>query len=139
MMLDLAGELADGTVTTWAGMNALERHIIPRITKAAAGAGRAAPQVIASLPVAVTAHPDELRTEIAQRYAMAEQSPPYQAILDKGGLAGVAEAAIVGDEAEVLAEVKRFADIGVTEFVPVPFADPETRSRTTQLLCSMTA
>src|ERR1700730_6575505 len=41
-MLDLAGELADGTVTTWTGPKTVERQIIPRITRAAAAARPAA-------------------------------------------------------------------------------------------------
>ena len=43
-MLDLAGELTDGTVTAWTGPKAVERQIVPRITKAAEKAGRSAPQ-----------------------------------------------------------------------------------------------
>jgi alkanesulfonate monooxygenase SsuD/methylene tetrahydromethanopterin reductase-like flavin-dependent oxidoreductase (luciferase family) len=75
---------------------------------------------------------------VAQRYAMAEQSPPYQAILAKGGVAGVAQASLIGDETEVLAQLRRLAEIGVSEFVASPFGDPETRTRTTALLSSLT-
>jgi F420-dependent oxidoreductase-like protein len=136
LMLDLAGELADGTLTAWASPQALQRYVIPRIAEAAAG--RPAPQIIASLPVAVTVSPDAARSEIAHRYAMVEHEPAYQAVLAKGGVGGVAEASIIGDEAEVLARVRDFADIGVTEFVAGPFGDPETRTRTMALLTSLT-
>jgi alkanesulfonate monooxygenase SsuD/methylene tetrahydromethanopterin reductase-like flavin-dependent oxidoreductase (luciferase family) len=69
---------------------------------------------------------------------MVEHEPAYQATLAKGGVGGVAEASIIGDEAEVLARVRGFADIGVTEFVAGPFGDAETRTRTMALLTSLT-
>jgi F420-dependent oxidoreductase-like protein len=138
LMLDIAGELTGGTITSWAGPRALEHHVIPRITKAAAAAGRPAPQIIAGLPVAVTAEPQAARAEIAAAYAMAEKTPAYQAILAKDGASGVADVSIVGDEADTTEQLHRFADIGVTEFVASPFGATETRSRTVDLLRSLT-
>ncbi|MCW2686852.1 MAG: Luciferase family protein [Mycobacterium sp.] len=136
LMLDLAGELTDGTVTSWAGPRALENDIIPRITKAAAGACRPAPQIIAGLPVAVTSDPDSVRAQLAQTYQMAEQTPAYRAILAKEGAAGVADVSIVGDEQEVTARLRRFADVGVSEFVGSPHGDADTRARTVEFLAA---
>src|SRR5580658_2633572 len=53
-MLRLAGRLSDGTVTWMTGPKTLERQVVPRITAAAAEAGRPGPRVIAGLPVCVT-------------------------------------------------------------------------------------
>ena len=50
LMLKLAGEVADGTITYWANERALTEHIVPRITRAAAAAGRPAPRVVVGLP-----------------------------------------------------------------------------------------
>jgi F420-dependent oxidoreductase-like protein len=136
LMLDVAGELTDGTVTSWTGPKALEQHVIPRISKAAAGAGRPAPQIIAGLPVAVTSDPDAVRAEIAATYSMAEQTPAYQAVLAKEGAGGVADVSIIGSEAQVQARLRRFADIGVTEFVASPFGDATTRARTAKTLAA---
>jgi F420-dependent oxidoreductase-like protein len=136
LMLDLAGELADGTITSWAGPRALEDHVIPRITKAAKAAGRPAPQVIANLPVSVSAFPDATRDKIVAAYSMAEEAPSYKDMLAKSGASGVAEAAIIGIEAEVSAQLQRFADIGVSEFVATPFGDREMRARTLELLAA---
>src|ERR1700712_1785969 len=54
-MLQLAGELTDGTITYWANERAIGEHIVPGITAAAEGAARPAPRVVVGLPVAVVA------------------------------------------------------------------------------------
>src|SRR3712207_1238872 len=53
-MLELAGSLTDGTATWMTGPRTLETHIVPSISKAAEGAGRGAPRVVAALPVCVS-------------------------------------------------------------------------------------
>lgn len=138
-MLDLAGELADGTVTSWAGPRALEEHIIPRITKAAAQAGRPSPGVIAGLPVIVTSDSDSARALVATDFAIADGAPAYRAILDREGVASVADVCLIGDEDTVASQLRRFADIGVTEFVGSPLGDPATSQRTTELLTALAA
>ncbi len=44
MMLQVAGEVADGTITYWANERAVAEHIVPRITRAAESAGRPSPR-----------------------------------------------------------------------------------------------
>lgn len=138
VMLDLAGRRTDGTITTWTGPRALAEHIVPRITSAAESAGRPAPQVIAGLPVVVTHEPDAVRGQLAESFAFAGQAPAYRAILDREGVDGPADVSIVGDEATVLAGLKRFADAGATEFAAVPMGDAATIARTTELLTTLT-
>ena len=53
-MLKLAGRVADGTVTWMTGTATIGDHIVPTITAAAEAAGRPAPRVVVSLPIAVT-------------------------------------------------------------------------------------
>lgn len=55
VMLQLAGELADGTVLWMADERAIGDHIAPKITKAAADAGRPAPRIVAGIPVCLCA------------------------------------------------------------------------------------
>ena len=43
LMLRVAGEVADGTITYWANERAVAKHIVPRITRAAEQAGRPRP------------------------------------------------------------------------------------------------
>ena len=53
-MLDLAGRVADGTITWCTGPVVLERQIVPLLGAAARDAGRAAPHVVVALPTIVT-------------------------------------------------------------------------------------
>src|SRR5581483_7667868 len=53
-MLELAGGVADGTVTWMTGPDTLATHTVPTITHAAEAAGRPAPRIAAGLPVLVT-------------------------------------------------------------------------------------
>lgn len=141
-MLDLAGELTDGTITSWAGPKALEQHIIPRLNRAAAGAGRPVPQVIAGLPVVLTSDPQPARDALAADFDIAGQAPAYRAVLDKEGAAGIGDVCIVGDEADIEKRLRRFAEIGVTEFVASPKAvsssgGAATVAKTTEFLASL--
>jgi anti-anti-sigma factor len=52
--LRISGESADGTLPFLAGPKALEQHIIPVLTRPAAGAGRPAPRVIVTVPAVGT-------------------------------------------------------------------------------------
>src|SRR6476469_6467592 len=55
VMLQIAGERADGTVLWMADEKAIGDHIAPKITKAAADAGRPPPRIVAGIPVCLCA------------------------------------------------------------------------------------
>lgn len=137
VMLRIAGELADGTVTVWAGRRLLEEYVVPTITEAATAAGRARPRVAASLPVLVTSDPDGARDDLAARFAVAAQLPAYRAVLERGGESGPAEVALVGDEAEVERGLRRLFEAGVTDVLATVHGDVEDRRRTTAYLGSL--
>lgn len=117
MMLRIAGELADGTVTWMTGPKTLANHVVPRINSAAEGAGRPKPRVIASLPVAVTDDPDAARQTAAKLFEMYGQLPNYRRMLDREGASGPSEVALVGNEADVERQIRAIADTGATDFV----------------------
>lgn len=133
-MLELAGAMADGTVTAWAGPRALAEHVVPTITAAAAAAGRPAPRVIANVLASVTADPDAARQDAAARFGAAAQLPSYRAVFDRDGHEGPADAAVVGDEDAVAAGLTALVDAGATEVLVSVFGRPEERSRTLALL-----
>ncbi len=114
VMLRLAGEHTDGTILWMTGAKTVGEHVVPRITKAAADAGRPAPRVVASLPVAVTDDPDGARAQAAEAFSIYGTLPSYRAMLDREGAAGPADVAIVGDEATVTAGIRSMADAGTT-------------------------
>jgi F420-dependent oxidoreductase-like protein len=138
-MLRVAGELTDGTIVTWAGPRALGEHVVPRLTAAAEGAGRPAPRVVLSLPVAVTGDEGGARAWVVERFGMAGDLPSYRAVLDREGASGVADVVVAGDEAAVARRLRALADAGATELVAVPYGPPEQVSRTLEVLAGLDA
>ena len=115
-MLEVAGRLADGTITWMAGPRALETHIIPRIRAAAAAAGRPEPRIVASFPIALTSKPEEARTRLARSVEAYGQLPSYRRMLDIEGAPHPADIALLGDEAALRAQLSHLRGIGVTDF-----------------------
>ncbi len=117
VMLQLAGELADGTVLWMADERAIGDHIAPKISKAAADAGRPSPRIVAGIPVCLCVPSEvEAAKERANRIlGEAEVSPNYQRLLERGDARDVGDLCAAGDESAILARMRRFADAGVTD------------------------
>ncbi len=111
-MLKIAAQMADGTNTWMVGPKTMGEHIMPSLHDA----GNADPTVVAGLPIVLTTKVDEARATIAEQLAIYGQLPSYRAMLDREGAAGPADIAIVGDENTLRGEIKRFEDLGVTDF-----------------------
>jgi len=142
-MLRVAGELTDGTILWMANARAVDTHVAPKITAAATAAGRPAPRIVAGLPVAVHDDADEARATAAKDFANYGVLPNYRRILDIGGAPGPGDAAIVGDETAVTAQIQSLFDAGVTDLWAAPFPVGEDRSasrhRTRALLKELAA
>ena len=138
-MLRVTAALADGTLTWCTGPVTLAEHTIPTITAAAEEFGRPAPRVIAALPVCVTADVEGATARAAEVFAAYGALPSYRAMLDREGVAGPADIAIIGSAGEVQDRIGALAGIGVTDFAAVEFgATPQeaadTREALTRLL-----
>jgi F420-dependent oxidoreductase-like protein len=136
-MLRLAGSTTDGTITWMTGPRTISDHINPTMHAAATAAGRPTPQTAAGIPICVTNDIEAARQRAAKEFAIYGQLPSYRAVLDREGAAGPADIAAIGDERTVAAEVKRFADAGVTELVANVFGSAEEVARTRELLASL--
>ncbi len=139
-MLKLAGRMADGTATWMGGPRYLRETAIPTITAAATEAGRPAPRIVSGFPVAVTNMRDEALAAAAKDFANYGQLPSYRAVLDREGVEGPGDIAIVGDEATVRARLKELAEIGVTDLNASAFrvpGDDEVLGRTWDFLASV--
>jgi F420-dependent oxidoreductase-like protein len=136
-MLELAGSVADGTVTWMTGPATIESHIVPTITAAAERAGRPAPRIGVGLPVCVTDDVAGARERAASLFEMYGTLPSYRAMLDKEGAGGPADVVVVGDEDAVRAQVEHLAAVGTTDFVANVFGSAEERARTRALLRSL--
>ncbi|CAN5677562.1 LLM class F420-dependent oxidoreductase [soil metagenome] len=117
VMLQIAGELADGTVLWMADERAIGDHIAPRINKAADNAGRPAPRIVAGIPVCLCANSeiDSAKERANRILSEAETSPNYQKLLDRGDARNVGDLCAAGDPGSILARFKQFADAGVTD------------------------
>ncbi len=127
-LLRVAGQHAAGTITWMANAKAIEEHVAPLIGKAASDAGRPDPRIVAGLPVAVHDDTAEARSAAAEQFVIYGQLPNYQRILERGGAGSPAEAAIVGDEAEVTAQIRALFDAGATDLWAAPFPVGDGRS-----------
>ena len=138
-MLALAGRLADGTVTWMAGPTYLEGTVLPAITHAAEAAGRPQPRIIASVPVIVTADADAGRERIDHAYGFYTDLPSYRRVIEGSGAKSPADVSPIGDEAEVVRQLQRLRDLGVSDFIAIAEGvDRDARARTYDFLKSLT-
>ncbi len=133
-MLKLAATMADGTNTWMVGPKTMDNHILKSLREA----GSADPTVVAGLPIVLTTNVDAAREAIAENLTIYGQLPSYRAMLDREGAAGPADIAIVGDENTLRGEIKRFEDMGVSDFnaAIVPVEEGATE-RTMEFLASL--
>ncbi|CAM2737119.1 LLM class F420-dependent oxidoreductase [Skermania piniformis] len=117
VMLRIAGEQADGTVLWMADERAIAEHVVPKIGKAAADAGRPAPRIVAGLPVCLCTpgEVDEARARANRILGEAEVSPNYQRLLEQGDARNIGDLCIAGDQATIVAGLRRYADAGATD------------------------
>jgi len=118
VMLRIAGERADGTVLWMADERAIAEHVVPRITKAAAGVGRPAPRIVAGVAVCLcdTAEVDAARERANRLLGHAEYSPNYQRLLEHGDADDVGDMAALGTEADIERRLRSYAAAGTTDF-----------------------
>lgn len=146
VMLRIAGEHAAGTILWMADERAIGEHVVPRITKAATGAGRPAPRVVAAVPVALCPN-----SEVAAARELADEtlghaaySPNYLRLLQHGDAADIGEVLAAGEESAIRERLAGFRDAGVTDLaarvVPLgstPAARAESRQRTQAFLATL--
>lgn len=137
-MLQLAGELADGTVTYMTGLRTLESHIVPRIRSAAEKAGRPAPRVVAGgIPMALTNDVEAARATIQEQFGGYGDLPTYSRMLEMEGASKVADIAAVGDEAALEQFLARLESTGATDLMAsLAAVDDDAIERTTDFLAN---
>jgi 5,10-methylenetetrahydromethanopterin reductase len=140
-MLGLAGREAAGTITWMTGPKTLREHTIPRLREAAAAAARPAPRVVCGLPVALTADAAAARARAERAFQVYGGLPSYRAMMDREGVEGPANLAIVGDEKAIADQMAELEGIGVTDFLaaifPVGDDAPASVARTRAFLADL--
>ena len=139
-MLAMAGGRTDGTILWLSGPRTVEQRIAPAVRAAAEAAGRPAPRIVASVPVAVTDDVDGVRGLVAAVLDNYNHLPSYREVMDLEGAAGPEDVSIIGDEDHVRAELARFAAAGTTDFAAVEIGvDDAGIARTRALLRDLAA
>ena len=134
-MLQLAGERTDGSILWLSGPKAIADQIKPALDRAAAGAGRPTPRIVASVPVCVTSKPDDVKGFVAAMLAGYNDLPSYRGVMDTEGAGGPADVSLIGTEDEVRAGLDAFAAAGATDFAAVELIiDPNDATPTRDAL-----
>jgi 5,10-methylenetetrahydromethanopterin reductase len=133
-MLELAGARCDGTITWMTGPATLAGHTVPTLAGAARRAGREAPRVVVGVPVCVTSDSSTARDRAAQAYRAYGRLPSYRAMLDREGLDGPADLALIGGEDEVRQRLVGYAQAGTTDLAASEFGPTVTDRRRTRAL-----
>jgi F420-dependent oxidoreductase-like protein len=146
VMLRLAGEQTAGTILWMADERAIAEHVVPRIAKAAEGAGRPPPRIVAGIPVCLCSKDevDDARARANQLLGHAEYSPNYERLLEHGDAADVGDILAAGDESAIVERLRSFCDAGATDLsmrvLPLGrdrAARIESKRRTTAFLASL--
>jgi F420-dependent oxidoreductase-like protein len=135
-MLRLAGSQADGTVTWLAGVETVIAHILPRLVAAAEAGGRPPPRSVVMLPIAITADRTRVASEIDTAFELFARQPSYQTVMAREQATVPSQVSIVGTAGFVADQLGRLADRGVTDFVAIPFGDPDERTQTVEAVLS---
>ena len=136
-MLELVGKKADGTSTWMTGPKTIQDHVTPVINEAAEKAGRPQPQVVAAVPVCISAD-----REAAQEYAKRDfgfygDLPSYRAMLDREGLENSWDIALAGSYEEVAEGLQGYADAGATQVVAAVYGPDESKQETISQLAEL--
>lgn len=136
-MLDLAGRASDGTLTWMTGPHALRRDVVPVLERSADDAGRPPPRVIVGIPVCVTDDHDAARARLAPMMERVATMPSYARKVAAEGVDEPVDLVVLGDDAEVVGQLSRFAEAGMTELCANVVGTPDERARTRALLVSL--
>ncbi|MFE5125070.1 LLM class F420-dependent oxidoreductase [Streptomyces sp. NPDC056669] len=137
-MLKLAAERTEGTVLWMSGSATVRDHVVPTITAAAQAAGRPTPRVVCMLPVGVTNDPESAYARATMAFRTYGSLPSYRAMIDREGVAGPADLAVIGDEDAVGTKLGELAKAGITDFVALEFLTGADAVRTRTFLGSLT-
>jgi F420-dependent oxidoreductase-like protein len=138
-MLDLAGRLADGTVTWMTGVSTLRKDVVPRLRAAAEAAARPAPRVVVGIPVCVTDDTAGARQRLAPGMAGTARMASYARMIAAEGVSEAVDIALIGNEDAVAERIDALGGAGMTELLANVLGDPDERARSRAFLASLNA
>lgn len=137
-MLKLSARYADGTILWMTGKTTVRDHTAPVMQEAAEAAGRPKPRIIAGVPILCTDDVAAGRARAADQFAVYGTLPSYRAMLDREGLAGPEDFAVIGDEDTVGEQLQGLVDAGVDDIICSEFGSgPADAERTRACLAAL--
>ena len=131
LMLDVAGQYAQGTFTWMTGARTLSALTVPRLAAAAKAASRPVPRVVTGLPIALVADTEIARERARSQFEFYGRLPSYRHMLDREGVVDAGDMALLGDEGALERALQSLTHAGVTDFAALPFdAEEGARART---------
>ena len=138
-MLGVCGRRTAGTITWMTGPHTIRDHVVPTLTAAADSVGREAPRVVALLPVHVTDDVSAGRARATRTLGIYGTMPSYRAMLDREGLTGPEEYALIGSEDAVRDGLEAYQAAGVTDLGIAVAAGADDRDRTREFVAGVVA
>ena len=93
--------------------------------------------MVAGFPVCVTDDAATARERAAKDLVVYGTLPSYRAMLDREGLGGPEDIAVIGSAAEVSDRINALADCGVTSFAGSAFGTLDEQAATRETLISL--
>lgn len=138
--LRVAGARTAGTSLAWVGPRTVAGHIVPTMSDAAERAGRAAPRILATLPICVTSEPGPARERLAQTADWYATLPSYAAMFEREQLVEPVDIALIGTADEVEERLHGLAASGITDFAASELGTtPDEWAATRELLVRVAA
>jgi F420-dependent oxidoreductase-like protein len=138
LMLDVAGELADGVALWMCSPAYIAGEVVPRVRAARERVGKTMDgfEILAAFDASLTTNVEGARGIFRGRFQRYASLPSYRRVLDVGGFADelargeitdatLHEMAALGDERAVRETVRRYRDAGCTLPLVGPFAQHE--------------
>jgi F420-dependent oxidoreductase-like protein len=130
---ELCGELADGAISWMCPLKYLTGTALPALQRGADGAGRAAPPLVAHVPIAVTTDREAARAMAREQVGYYAQVPNYQGMFAAAGYDVtdgysdelLDDLVVSGTEEEVAAGLRRWAAAGIGEILAQPLHGPD--------------
>ncbi|MGI9623347.1 MAG: TIGR03564 family F420-dependent LLM class oxidoreductase [Acidimicrobiales bacterium] len=136
-MLELTGELADGTITWMTGPTTIAEHTRPTINAGAAAGDRPEPRVVTAVPTCITDDVDAVTDQAETDFGFYASLPSYRAMLEREGLDKASGLALVGSFDQVAEGLERYVDAGATTVVASVFGPSDDRRRTVSELSAL--
>ena len=136
-LLQVASKYSAGTILWMANAASIRDHVAPNLASADGDGTR----IVAGLPVCVTDDVVAARATAARVFEVYGTLVNYQRILAAGGISSPEQAAIVGDEASVAAQLEELVEAGATDVWAAAFPVGDDRrdslDRTRRLLVEL--